>query len=330
MLKFVNKFKFGMTLGELLVVFVIMGIIAGMTMVTVKPNEKSLKYIYYRIYNSIGTAFYNSSINISEELREDPAMDKSFPTTAELFCKLLLEYINTKEGTNASCSNTKTVNVDNPDFSDDNVQFIASNGVKVWIGHSANRAKGEFSIYNGKDSSNTDFSLRYYWVFADLNGQMGPNTPSAKGNKMADIVAFIVTEDYEVIPIGRPEVDSRYFVARVVYASTSGTEESDLNTSTTMSLLEAKRHAWGEPGKKFYVSANEPMSINFYDGQNITNKSPFWLDYNSTEFSTVMAQTVSKQCGYEHTGDDTDPDAPPTTVYDVEPDACYITIQDFY
>lgn len=332
-----------MTLGELLIVFIIMGIIATMTMVTVKPNEKSLKHVYYRIYNSIGTAFYNSSINMSEDLRDDPNMDKSFPTKAELFCKLLLEYINTQAGTNATCSNN-TVNVDNPDFSDDKVQFIASNGVKIWIGHSANKAPGEFSVYNGRDNTNTEFTLRYYWVFADLNGQMGPNSPTPRGGGMADIVPFIVTEDYEVVPMGRPEVDVRYFVARVVYSSTSGTDDSDMDTSTTMSLLAAKRHAWGEADKKFYVSSNEPMSMNFYDGENITAASPFWIDYNSSEFSSIMAQTVNEQCGKEvietpgdggtegDGGEDgEDGTTEPTTPrYEVEPDACYITIQDFY
>ncbi len=324
MFKFFQKNKQAMTLAELLLVFVIMGIIATMTLVTLKPNEKSLKYIYYRMYNSIQTAFYNTSINMPEYIRNNPDMDMAFPTKAELFCKLLLEYINTEAGTNASCSNEKTVNVDNPDFSDDNVQFVASNGAKVWIGHSANKNKGEFSEYKGTDSTNTEFSLRYYWVFVDLNGKMAPNSPEPKGKNMADIVAFIVTEDYTVIPIGKPEVDPRYFIARVVYAAeSSGTDDSDLVTSTGMSYLAAKRHAWGEAGKNFYVSANEPMTINFYDGENITNRSPFWLDYTSSEFDTTMAITVDDECGY------VPPDSTTGTL-EVEPDACYITIKDYY
>ncbi len=330
MLKIFNKSKLAMTLGELLVVFVIMGIIATMTMVTVKPNEKSLKYVYYRIYNTLGTAFYNTSINIDDELKNDPAMDKTFPTTAELFCKVLLEYINTKDGTDVACSNDKAVDVDNPDFSDDNVQFIASNGVKFWIGHSrGDDNKGKFSTFGATDATGSAFTLRYYWVFADLNGDMGPNSPTPKGNGMADIVAFIVTEDFDVIPIGIPETDTRYFSARVVYSSTTGTDESDFATSRPMSYLEAKRHAWGEPDKQFYVSSNEPMSMNFYDGTNITEASPFWLDYNSADLNEIMAQTVDAECGYNPTP--VNPDEPDgAKIYQVEPDSCYISIKDFY
>ena len=333
MLKFIKNSKFGMTLGELLVVFVIMGIIATMTMVTVKPNEKSLKYVYYRMYNAIGTAFYNTSINMDDDLREEMtnagAIDKSFPTTAEYFCKMLLEYINTKEGTAVTCSDANTVDVDDPEFTNDNTQFIASNGVKVWIGHSKDAAPGSFSTYTGIDDTNTEFSLRYYWVFVDLNGDMGPNSPTPRGSGMADIVAFIVTEDYDVIPIGRPEVDTRYFVSTVEYSATTGLDNEDVNSSTTMSYLEAKRHAWGEPNKKFYVSANEPMTMNFYDGTNITAASPFWLDYNAAEFNDIMAQTVDPECGFNP--QPIDPEDPASgQVYEVEPDVCYINIKDYY
>lgn len=321
--------KRGMTLGELLVVFVIMGIIAGMTMVTVKPNEKSLKYVYYRIYNSIGTAFYNSSINMAQELREDPAMDKQFPTTAELFCKLLLEYMNSKND-NTTCSNDKTVDVDNPVFSEENVQFIASNGVKIWIGHSKGAEnKGNFSTLTATDNTNTEFSVRYFFVFADLNGGMGPNSPVSRGKGMADIVGFIVTEDYDVVPIGIPEVDPRYFTARVAYSINAGLDAEDVTTSMPMPYLQAKRHAWGMPSKAFYVSSNEPMSMNFYDGVNITNASPFWLDYNDEKYNEVMAETVNQNCGHNpHQIAPDDEDSP--TIYDVEADACYITIKDFY
>ncbi len=322
------KRKSAITLGELLVVFVIMGVIAGMTMVTVKPNEKSLKYMYYRIYNTLGTAFYNSSINIDPALRNHPAMDRQFPRTAELFCKLLLEYMNSKEP-NTTCSNDKTIDIDNPEFTNENVQFITSNGTKIWIGHSAGAAKGGFSTLTATDNTNSEFTLRYYFVFADLNGEMGPNSHLSNGRGMADIVAFVVTEDYDVVPLGIPEVDTRYFTARVAYSVVAGLDAEDVTTSMPMPYLAAKRHAWGMPNKGFYVSANEPMSMNFYDGVNITQASPFWLDYNDAQYDSIMSATVNQNCGFnEHPIDPSVEDSP--TVYDVEPDACYITVKDYY
>ena len=158
---------------------------------------------------------------------------------------------------------------------------------------------------------------------------MGPNSPTARGNGMADIVAFIVTEDYDVIPIGRPEVDTRYFVTTVEYSATTGLDNEDVNSSMTMSYLEAKRHAWGEPNKQFYVSANEPMSMNYYDGVNITAASPFWLDYNNSEFNNIMAKTVDPECGFNPTP--VNPEEPDgAQIYEVEPDVCYINIKDYY
>jgi len=331
MFKIFDKFKsnkLAMTLGELLIVFVIMGIIAGMTMVTVKPNEKSLKYVYYRIYNVLGTAFYNTSINISEELREDEDMDKQFPTTAELFCRMLLEYINTKEGA-ATCSNDKTINVDAPEFTDENVQFIASNGVKIWIGHSQGAEKGTFSTLTTLDNTNTTISVRYYFVFADLNGSSGPNSPIPRNSGMADIVGFIVTEDYDVVPIGVPEVDSRYLTARVAYSINAGLDAEDVAMSMPMPYLQAKRHAWGMPNKAFFITANEPMSMNFYDGVNITAASPFWIDYDSDQLNEVMSETVEPNCGHnQHHIDPNDEES--AMIYDVEADACYLTIKDYY
>lgn len=328
MRKFLGNIHKGMTLAELLIVFVIMGIIATMTMVSIKPSEKSFKYVYNRVYNAIGTAFYNSAINISDDLKNDPDMKNGFPESAELFCKVLLEYINTKEGTDHTCSNN-TVNINNPVFSNDKVQFVASNSVKFWIGHTD--VAGKYSTYSGIDSTNSNYTIKYHIVFADLNGELGPNSAIPHGNGMADIVGFIVTEDFEVVPIGVPETDPRYVVARVVYSTieTGSGTSSEQDMSPTMSVLEAKRRAWGTPGR-MYISSNEPLSMNFYDGGKIYSTSPFWIDYNSPKYSAIMNKNADNPCRKtQPPPDPSDPEPPPPTI-EVEPDACYVTIQDFY
>lgn len=330
MRKIYNKSKKGLTLGELLLVFIVMGIVATMTMVSVKPNETSMKYVYYRVYNTLGTAFYNASINFPESLKDPDGtsadaktVDKNFPLTTEKFCLMLLEYINTKGG--AQCSNANSIDINTATtagMTDDNYQFIASNGVKFWIGYVNATSAGHNSTLTETDASGTDFNIRYFIVVADLNGDRGPNTAVNSGAKMADRVGFIVTEDYEVVPIGQPEIDIRYLTANVAYSSSaSGTSDDDVDMSEPMSYLEAKRDAWGIGDKKFYISSNEPMSVNFYGTSRITSTSPFYIDYNSSDsnISTIMSKVAEANCRKDGIASN-----------DVDSDACYLKIKDFY
>ena len=143
-----------------------------------------------------------------------------------------------------------------------------------------------------------------------MNGDRGPNTAVNSGAKMADRVGFIVTEDYEVVPIGQPEIDIRYLTANVAYSSSaSGTSDDDVDMSEPMSYLEAKRDAWGIGDKKFYISSNEPMSVKFY------------IDYNSSDsnISTIMSKVAEANCRKDGIASN-----------DVDSDACYLKIKDFY
>ena len=66
-------FKKGMTLGELCIVFAIMGVVASMTLIVAKPYDKSIKYAYEKVYSTLNTAFYNAQLDLTDELRADDA-----------------------------------------------------------------------------------------------------------------------------------------------------------------------------------------------------------------------------------------------------------------
>ena len=374
MLNFLNKCKFtrkniAMTLAELLMVFAIMGVVASMTLYTARPGEKGLKYLYARIYDTIGTAFYNSSMALPKYLAiqngtSAEGMDQNFPTTSENFCKMLLEYINFKAYSNGSDPNNvggaipekqetnnfsvancraDTISINQSSAELDQAlnstypHFIASNGTKFWIGHTLE--KNKFSTFRGYQTgvadANETFNMRYYVVFADLNGDARPNTTSVSDRRAGDIVAFIVTENHEVIPLGRAELDRRYLSARVVYNVTMDANSTEASTSSSMPYYQAKRIAWGtEPGySNMYASADNAMSLNFYSiegedirytdlNQNITSASAFYLNYSDAEFNEFNNFVY-------------DPDNCSMFNFDlnatvINPNACYIRVTDYY
>lgn len=336
------------TLGELLLVFVIMGVVASMTIITAKPQEKNLKFVYSRTLSTLSTAFYNASMNLPTYLTSGEGathMDGSFPTRPYEFCMMLTEYINTSAGSSNNCDAAKTgtlivnqtgANI-NSWLNSHEPNFIASNGVKYWI--ATTNADNTFATAKFSSSTGSaDFEIRYYVVVVDLNGDMGPNTVIWRPKRAADRVAFIVTEDADVIPIGYPEVDVRYLTAQVVYATTSGIELEDQNTSPEMSYYLAKRTAWASNtgAANIYAKADNPLTLSFYSNQAsvpgnkndaITSTSPFYLNYaNAEEGSGDAAQK------YSFTNDN-------LVKYDenncssdgaFDPDACYVNLPDFY
>ena len=339
------RYNKGMTLGELLIVFIIMGVVAAMTIITANPQEKSLKYVYVRTLNTLGTAFYNSSSNLPSYLTSGGSashMDGSFPTRAYEFCLMLTEYINTTAGGAANCSAAETSTIDiNQDaaaidtlLNSNSPNFIASNGVKYWmgtIGEGTDCLTGTFAASNGSGN----FNVRYYIVVVDLNGDMGPNTVVWNPNRIADRVAFIVTEEAEVIPLGYPEVDVRYLTANVVYAMSSGIELEEQNTSVNMTYYNAKRTAWATAtgASKIYASSGNLQSLNFYKNSTdvpgnlatvALETGPFYINYANDEVTDAQKYDFSADnnisydsanCGSSSTFD---------------PDACYVKIPDFY
>lgn len=330
--KVFNK-KSAMNLAELIIVFTIMGIVATMTIMAAKPTEKSLKYAYTQAFNVLGTAFYNSSINLPAGL-DNNFIDGSFPTSYRNFCLMLTDYINTSTNRcdSVSDSNVVNINVAAPNLEGD-PHFIASNGAWYWIGRIGNNG---FQLARLQDSSAsaTQQSVRYHIVIVDLNGSLGPNTTDWSQNRAADRVAFIVTEEADVIPIGHPEIDSRYLTAKVVYNAMTGVEADDQSTSRTMTYYEAKRHAWAnalgtDVTSNIYRSSEELNSYTFYEGaeglvnngtgsQVINRNTAFYLDYLGADLRTYRT-TINHDALCNRS--EADPALDPT--------ACYVKITEY-
>ncbi len=283
------RFKKAFTLGEALLVFIIIGIIAAIGMSTVKPWQKSYKYSYSRMYNALSLAVYNHMINSTEE--------ESFPDTADMFCLALLDWINTSN--NATACEGSNVGLNPTTFDDDKVRFTASNGTKIWIG--SNPDDSPFVLSQHIDATTID-TVRYYMVFVDINGDRGPNTPEWKKTQMADIVAFAVTDKFKVIPLGYPEVDGRYLTAHVVYPALETTYSDNMATdsftgdeeivSDPMSYYEAKIKAYGNS----VIAGN----IETYDFRSIfgANNSYFKVD-NYNDYYETPPQFDSVSCQFQ-------------------------------
>lgn len=276
--------KKAMTLAEVIFVFVIIGIIASLAIVTVKPWDKACKYSYSRMYHSLRLAFYNSMLTKTE-----------FPTTSTNFCKSLVEFINTSSNGD-NCAQTRDLTRNPRIFPEEKIQINASNGSRIWIGacdsaiNTASlkcEAAGKPFQHIETETSGATSTTKYYLVYVDLNGEKGPNTAQWSQKKVSDIVAFAVTDTLTVIPLGHPEVDNRYLLAHVVYPQV-GEDDPDGNVSEEMTYYEAKKYAWGNT-----VDSSDTMSLNIQN--DLTDDSYFKINYN-TFFPTTPAVDTANGC----------------------------------
>lgn len=263
-----NNKKFGFTLGEVLCALGIVGICTTLALTTMKPAEqKATKYLYMNAFNSVQKAYYNSLLQnmnpFTTEADENgtvPVHTETNDSGTEILCKGLTTYINTTtnkkdadEDYSTSCSPTKlTSELARPeDFTDQNVQFTASNGMKFYI---------------TKMLGNSD--INFYLLFVDLNGTKKPNSveytykythieseKKADKNKiLPDIVAFAILDTGRICPIGIPEYDKDILTARFVYFDNLG---DPLYTHKSMAYYQAKGAAWG------YYSSVTPTANNY-------------------------------------------------------------------
>lgn len=263
-----NNHKNGFTLAEIVIAMAIIGIITAIALTTLKPAKSAVKYLYMNAYNTVGLAYYNGFV-----LGYNPFSDKDVDgnaavhsetkdTGAEILCRALTSYINTKDNVkdssvkdvngiakdySASCSSTKITSPNADSFTDEKVQFVANNGMKYYI---SNLIK--------------DDDIKFYLVFIDTNGDKRPNSFDYRkktvedddGNtkeviqEWPDIYSFALLETGRIVPLGIPEYDPMVLSARFVYFDNEG---ESLYYKKSLAYYQAKGAAWG-----YYSNKTEP------------------------------------------------------------------------
>lgn len=227
----------------------VISIVVTITILAQKPFDRGTALLYNRAFTSLATAVYN----IEQDLVSPQTLMGL--TTIE-FCEKLAKtdtgYLNTSV---APTCNANTVPLTAPDasFIPANVQFITSNGMTAYLS-----AVDSYPITIGTIT----YDNFYRVVFFDLNGENRPNTAVYAPSRMNDIVAFLVTEYGDVLPLGYPEIDKRYLTAKVHYPDGDTEDELD-KYSSSMSYYEAKANAWGVSPTNYNIE--EIMSLKFND-----------------------------------------------------------------
>lgn len=301
------RFKKAFTLAEMMIVFIIIGIIIALGVTSVRPWEKAYKYAYIRMYHALSLAIYNHMVNSDGE--------DAFPRTRKEMCQALLEYINTSDNKKATectdvASDYLSENATNSDFASVAPNIRTSNGLYIWIGGKTSNASGKSVDYltlakEFKDSAGKTYAtdnVRYFVVYVDLNGERTPNTATWSKDKMADIVAFAVTDKYIVIPLGYPMVDSRYMEANVVYPTidTDANDEASENytgdedvVSEPMTYYEAMVKAYAK--KKKILGFTDKTSLSTVQSS-LGTVSTYLYDFNKAMFGNGASKRNFSVC----------------------------------
>ncbi len=218
------------TLAELLIVFFIIGVISGVILMTTRRLGTSDKFAYQKAYDSLRTAAYNAIAEVGAGPIDTP----------ERLCNGLTKYINSHTadnyggGTDEGFCTGNYYPVTQVEFNDITPSFIANNGMRFYITDKIT----EEDVSDNETTNPITQDIEYYVVFIDLDGEAGQNSVSA-----GDVVAFAVTMNADVIPLGRPAYDKHYLTARVVYPESE--EHPDEHLSDSYTYFDAIQKAWG-------------------------------------------------------------------------------------
>lgn len=232
-----NK-KTAFTLAEVLIVFSIIGTLTIISM-TVAGQRKDVSGLsYYRAYEALKTAGYNIFSDVG-------VAGKPFPTKVDSksggLCQELVRYINAAEVT---CnSKYMPLSGNDADFTEERRQFVATNAMSFYI------AKPKENITKLYPQPKVKPNIVWFVIFVDLNGERGPNTmlqPKHKNGSPADIVAFAMTNEGEVVPLGYPTISKKYLIAQITYPNQPrGDKLVEKRRSADMTYFEAIHKAWG-------------------------------------------------------------------------------------
>lgn len=198
----------GFTLAELMLVLIMTGILASLSIGVIKYTMTNYKDVYYAAYRNLqkGTGEVISN-----------SMTKKLPATtspATTFCQQLADVYNTVASGTADCTYTYNMSpartfsggvlptVTQPSFS-------LSNGQRYYVG-STFVPVGDENYFNQPATV----------VVIDLNGKGGPNVFDSRTNtKNAEIVAFDVLQDGTVLPMSPMADKQDGLLANVVTCS---------------------------------------------------------------------------------------------------------------
>lgn len=267
------------TLAEFSVMLFVMSIVVLVTITTQKPFDKALSMAYNKAYRTLYYAAYNIGLDLTAA--------ETFPVgNAVTLCNKLADetdgYINAlHDSIFCDIGATAITDLNADSFTTLNRQFISTNGMIFYI---ATPVSGLGFLRSVTYNSSTT-NLYYCVVYVDLNGDQGPNTATWSQNQMADIVAFVVTQEGEVWPIGYPTVDTRYFSARVKYP-----DDAD-GYSKPMSYRDAKYAAWGN-----VTNPSNRQSIDFMYNPTNTDFASSTLLINSALFPSPPSVDTANGC----------------------------------
>lgn len=242
------KLKPAFTLVEIAIFFMVVAVLLSILFTTIKPQQviadKNVKYKYAAAYEALNLAIYD----MGKEENTDPFLKinndpkKGF----KKLCTGLAEYINTSSSncTTPINNNVAYMKDENFDFRTIEPNLTALNGIKFYISKLITddiTPNIDRSYYN---EENPDFTLKFYMVYADLNGQEDQNRPhsikyDSKGTRHPHVYAFAVIPTGEAIPMGIAEYNIKYLQTRVAYR-----ENHAVYYSQNYSLRQAKHAAW--------------------------------------------------------------------------------------
>ena len=315
MFGFKKKFL-AFSLVELMVIFSIIGLISTLALVSVKKFNQVDKYLYSRAYDALWTASYNAMAE----------MNSMGIDTPEKLCKGVTKYINSLPATNPKageeyqggfdqgyCNDITTrATAATDDFRPGKMlpDFIANNGMKFFI-------TDKITESNVKDFENVKSDINYYIVYVDTDGDRGQGTVSS-GN----VIAFAVTENAVLIPLGVPAYNKDYLTVRVIFPETKLHPEE--RASEAVTYFEAIHKAWG--GRQ---SFDDPRTIDFNKFDTLKN-SPIIANVKFPTAAETPEQLDDCICDRIPKEDGGDGVNCLTTTLDVDKFDCDINIQRYY
>ena len=287
------KLKFAFTLAELMIFFVITATLLSLMFAAIKPQkaleDKNVKYKYATVYDALNLASYDLIVKD----KTNPFLLNNTKDAYKSLCKGLADYINT-ENDNCNISpisqNVAYMKNANFDFRTLTPNLTALNGMKIYISElitDDKQPKNEKSYY---DESNPDFTLKFFMVYVDLNGNDYPQrahsiVPQPKKNH-PDVFAFAVIPTGEAIPIGIAEYNVKYLATRISYHENGG-----IYYSPFYSLHQAKHAAWNwYSSGASNVEFKEKISFTYND---------YSETYNTAIFSKCNPPTGTALTSYD-------------------------------